>query len=65
MSHASKETGELSGPDLAMCPITRFHVFFDMLLEIGFSEDIAARLAAGHGWLTPIRRDERIEVART
>lgn len=47
-----------------MRPIACFNVFFDLLVALGWSEHAAARLAAGHGLLVPIRRDERIEVAR-
>ena len=50
--------------DLVMRPIACFNAFFDLLLAIGLSEDVSARLAAGHGLLAPVLPGERIEVAR-
>lgn len=47
-----------------MRPIACFNAFFDLLVALGMSEDAAARIAAGHGLLAPIRPDESIEVAR-
>lgn len=58
------DEGEMAPLQLARCPIACFHAFFDLLLQIGWSGDAAARLAAGHGLLAPLRRDERITVAR-
>ena len=47
-----------------MRPIACFNFFFDMLREIGASEGMATRLAAGHGLFAIVGRRRAIEVAR-
>lgn len=47
-----------------MRPIAQFQVFFEMLLQVGVSDGVAARLAAGHGLLWILSRAQPFEVAR-
>lgn len=47
-----------------MRPIACFNAFFDMLLDLGASQEMSARLAAGYGLFAIVGRSRQIEVAR-